>query len=133
MPVRVATGSNPYITDFRVERYTPPYLIGDNAKRRPTKINISTKTLAPNQVFTVKFDAPATAKGVKIVLYYGGFVTHSVHMGHRMLELEVAPLSFKPGQTTQNVSAKTPPNKNICPPGPYVLYVVVCIKKVTKL
>lgn len=129
MPVLTPQPGAPYITDFRVERYTPPYLTGDNLNRRPINITISSKTLSPNQTFNVGFTAPTGAKDVKIVLYHGGFVTHSLHMGHRMLVLGVS--NFVPGQTAQSVTPTTPPNKNICPPGPYVLYVVVCIKTKT--
>jgi len=123
MPVQTVTPQAPYITEFRVERYTPPYLSGDNANRRPTNIVIPVKTLPANRLFEVRFNAPSGAKGVEIVLYYGGFVTHSLHMGHRMMVLDKE--DFRPNQTTQVVRARTPPNKNICPPGPYVVYVVV--------
>ena len=61
-------------------------------------------------------------KGVKIVLYYGGFVTHSVHMGHRMIYLDT--VGFKAGVTAQSLTVTMPPNSNVAPPGPYVIYVV---------
>lgn len=127
MPVLTVTPQAPYITEFRVERYTPPYLSGANANRRPTNIGIPVKTLragANNGTFTVTFNAPPGAKAAKIVLYYGGFVTHNVHMGHRMVVLDAA--GFKPGQNAQTVTPRMPPNKSTCPPGPYVVYVVVC-------
>lgn len=47
----------------------------------------------------------------------------SVHMGHRMLELDVG--RWVKGATTQNVVITGPPNRNVAPPGPYVVYVVV--------
>lgn len=123
MPVQTVTPKAPYITEFRVERYTPPYLSGTNANRRPTNVVISVRTLQADELFQVKFNAPTGAKDVEIVLYYGGFVTHNLHMGHRMMVLERQ--GFKPNQTAQVVTSRTPPNKNICPPGPYVIYVVV--------
>jgi len=123
MPVLESRPNAPYITEFRVERYTPPYLSGANANRRPTSVVISKKVLNANDSFEVRFNAPSGAKDVKIVLYHGGFVTHSVHMGHRMMVLERS--GFKAGQIAQVVRTRTPPNKNICPPGPYVIYVVV--------
>jgi len=124
MPVRTVTPQAPYITEFRVERYTPPYLSGANANRRPTNIVISKKTLQADELFEVRFSAPSKAQAVSVVLYHGGFVTHSLHMGHRMMVL--ASTGFKPNQSSQVVSSRIPPNKNICPPGPYVIYVVVC-------
>ena len=111
-------------TEFRVEIYTPPYLDGSNASRRPTDVKIPTKYLPANgHLFHVKFSINVDAEDVKVVLYHGGFVTHSVHMGHRMLYLDIA--GFIPGRATQTVTAKMPPSPSIAPPGPYVIYVVV--------
>lgn len=123
MPVLTPKAGAPYITDFRVERYTPPYLAGANANRRPTNIVIPIKSMTANDLFDVRFNAPSGAKDVSIVLYHGGFVTHNVHMGHRMMVLERS--GFKAGVVAQAVKSRIPPNKNICPPGPYVIYVVV--------
>ncbi|RDL31534.1 DUF1929-domain-containing protein [Venustampulla echinocandica] len=124
MPMLKPDAKNPYVTDFRVEIYTPPYLQGDNAKRRPTNIAISKLDIkADGGKFSVSFTTPADTKSVKVVLYHGGFVTHSVHMGHRMLELDVA--DWAPGAAQQKVSVSSPPNNNAAPPGPYVVYVVV--------
>jgi hypothetical protein len=123
-PVQTA----PFITDFTVERYTPPYLSGTNASRRPTISNISVRTWTVNATFTAKigFNIPsgvtATNDNIRIVLYHGGFVTHSVHMGHRMLYLSYT--GYKAGNS-QSVTVSMPPNKNVAPPGPYVMYVVV--------
>ncbi|KAI5801742.1 putative galactose oxidase [Peziza echinospora] len=114
---------SPFRTDFRMERYTPPYFIGTNNNRRPTNVVINNKNLGVATAFTVTFTAPTAAVDVKIVLYHGGFVTHSVHMGHRMVYCDRT--GWVAGATAQTVVATTPPNKNITPPGPYVLYVVV--------
>ena len=123
MPVLAPKAGAPYQTEFRVERYTPPYLTGANAAKRPTSVSIPVKSLAVNASYTVSFTVPITAKAVKIVLYHGGFVTHSVHMGHRMMILDNT--GFKAGVAAQTMTFNTPPTKNTCPPGPYVLYVVV--------
>lgn len=72
--------------------------------------------------FTIKFNVPITTKVVKITLYYGGFVTHSVHMGHRMLYLDNT--GFTAGVVSQTLIVTMPPNKNTCPPGPYMVFVV---------
>jgi hypothetical protein len=79
--------------------------------------------VANSQTFTVKFTAPADAKAVKVALYHGGFVTHSVHMSHRMAFLDTA--GWKAGATDQQVTVTMPPSANVAPPGPYVVYVVV--------
>ena len=124
MPVLSPNATNPYITDFRVEIYTPPYLSGDNTNRRPSNVNLSTITLTANsQQFGIRFLIPAGASEVKVALYHGGFVTHSVHMGHRMLFLDNT--GWKSEATEQNLEVTMPPNSSIAPPGPYVIYVVV--------
>ncbi|KAJ9641404.1 hypothetical protein H2199_005374 [Coniosporium tulheliwenetii] len=115
-PVLTPDAKNPYITDFRVEVYTPPYLAGENANKRPTDVVLSSKDLkADGSTFGVAFKAPAGAKVVKVALYYGGFVTHSVHMGHRMMFLDVE--GWKAGAAQQQVVVKMPPNRNVAPPG----------------
>jgi len=124
MPKLTPDAQNPYVTEFRVETYVPPYLQGANANRRPTDIVISShaiKTGGGN--FAITFTAPANAQKVKVVLYHGGFVTHSVHMGHRMLELDVT--GWAAGGGLQTLTVTTPPNTNVAPPGPYVVYIVV--------
>ncbi|KAH0548248.1 hypothetical protein GP486_008044 [Trichoglossum hirsutum] len=123
-PILIPTPQDPFVTEFRVEIYTPPYLQGGNANKRPTNVQVSSKTLAANgETFTIRFDAPAGAQQAKVALYYGGFVTHSVHMGHRMLFLDNA--GFTVGQTAQELTVTMPPSKNLAPPGPYVVYVTV--------
>lgn len=128
MPVLTPSAAAPYITDFRVERYTPPYLSGANANRRPSISYIQVRTWSINATFTVKlnFSVPTgvtvTNDNIRIVLYHGGFVTHSVHMGHRMVILSHT--GYKTGNS-QSLTVSMPPNRNIVPPGPYVLYVVV--------
>ena len=125
MPVLTPSQANPYITEFRVEIYTPPYLSSpDAASLRPANITLSTLVLqADGSTFSISFTAPPSAQSVKISLYHGGFVTHSLHMSHRMLFLDTS--GFVPGQTSQEILVTMPPNKNIAPPGPYVVFVVV--------
>ncbi|KAF2132421.1 carbohydrate-binding module family 18 [Dothidotthia symphoricarpi CBS 119687] len=121
-PMLTADAKNPYVTEFRNEIYTPPYLQGNPT--RPTNVVLSTKNLVTNgSKFTIKFTAPAGSKAVKVNMYYGGFVTHSVHMGHRMAFLDTA--GFVAGSTTQTITVTMPPNRNILPAGPYVVYVLV--------
>jgi hypothetical protein len=123
MPVLAPKPGAPFQTEFRVERFTPPYLMGNKANLRPTITSVSPNIKAGSGTFTLKFDVPTSAKNVKVSLYHGGFVTHSVHMGHRMLFLDYT--GWKAGQAKQTLSVKNPPNLNTAPPGPYVVYVVV--------
>jgi Glyoxal oxidase N-terminus/Domain of unknown function (DUF1929) len=123
-PVLTASTQNPYITEFRVEIYTPPYLQGAAATKRPTAVALSSKALNANgSTFTVTFTVPAGAQAARVALYYGGFVTHSVHMGHRMAFLDTT--GWEAGSLAQTLTVTMPPNSNVAPPGPYVVYVVV--------
>ncbi|KAI1005692.1 hypothetical protein K3495_g2532 [Podosphaera aphanis] len=113
-----------YVTEYRVEQFTPPYLQGKNARRRPTNLALKIKKIqANNSTFQITFSVPAGAKNVKVALYHGGFVTHSLHMGHRMLFLDNT--GFRKNKRRQKLVVHGPPNKNLAPPGPYVIYVVV--------
>jgi hypothetical protein len=123
MPKLTPDAKDPYVTDFRVEKYTPPYLQGDKANKRPTNVVLSTLAVKTGGQFKVTFTAVANAKTVKVMLYHGGFVTHSVHMGHRMLDLDTT--GWVAGQTAQSLTVTAPPNTKVAPPGPYVVYVLV--------
>jgi hypothetical protein len=121
-PILKPTAKDPFVTEFRNEIYTPPYLQGNPT--RPTAVTLSSKKLkTDNSQFTITFNAPPNAKEVKVNLYHGGFVTHSVHMGHRMLFLDNT--GFKAGATQQKITVRMPPNRTIAPAGPYVIYVLV--------
>ncbi|KAF3930798.1 hypothetical protein ABW20_dc0106512 [Dactylellina cionopaga] len=121
-PLLDSSREHPYVTEFRVERWIPPYLVGENASRRPKNVRLSTLTMTSDTVYNVEFDAIGTSKHVKVVLYHGGFVTHSLHMGHRMIFVDSA--GFKPGVTAQKVRFRIPV-KNTAQPGPWVIYVLV--------
>ncbi|MCJ1429075.1 hypothetical protein MMC29_006988 [Sticta canariensis] len=120
-PVPNQTPSEDFVTEFRVEIYTPPYLSRAGAVR-PTGITLSSKTLkADGSKFTIKFTATAGVKAVTVSLYHGGFVTHSLHMNHRMIVLNHT--GFKAGTAAQRLTVTMPPNHNVAHPGPYVIYV----------
>ncbi|KAI4252101.1 MAG: hypothetical protein L6R42_008110 [Xanthoria sp. 1 TBL-2021] len=123
-PVPNKVPSEDFVTEYRIEIYTPPYLSGANANKRPTGMTLSSKSLkADGSTFTVQFTAPAGNKAVKVALYHGGFVTHSLHMNHRMIFLDTT--GYQAGATAQTITAKMPPNRNVAQPGPYVVYVTV--------
>ena len=124
MPILTPDAANPYVTEFRVEVYTPPYLSGANANNRPGNVVLSSTTLkADGSQFTITFSNPTGATGVQVSLYHGGFVTHSLHMGHRMAFLDNT--GFSTTSTTQTLTVTMPPNSNVAPPGPYIVFVVV--------
>ena len=120
MPVLDASTTNPFPTEFRVEIYTPPYFSGT----RPTNISVSKLEVRAGDTFEVSFISPVTAKAVTVVLHHGGFVTHSVHMGQRMLSLDTDN-GFEAGSSAQKVTVSMPDSYALVPPGPYVVYVVL--------
>lgn len=124
IPVPNQAPSEDYVTEFRVEIYTPPYLQGNNANLRPTNIVLSSTIVPANgATFMISLTVPAGAQTVSVVLYHGGFVTHSLHMGHRMVVLDST--GWAAGATAQILTVTTPPSNNVAPPGPYVVYCVV--------
>ncbi|EFE33912.1 uncharacterized protein ARB_07376 [Trichophyton benhamiae CBS 112371] len=126
-PVLVPNPKDPktaYVTEFRVEVYIPHYLSGKKADQRPLNVVLSSRHLVANSGnFTVKFNVHKEAIELQVVLYQGGFVTHSLHMGHRMLYLDHT--GWKAGQSEQVVEVTMPPDSNVAPPGAYVIYIVV--------
>jgi hypothetical protein len=142
-PILKPTAAEPYVTEFRVEVYTPPYLQNGKANTRPTDLTVSSERLSPGDTFEVEFSARHDGKEPCVVLYHGGFVTHSVHMGHRMVVLESegwvagtagnednsgAGQGGKKGMKGQRLNVYMPgaePGYKVLPPGPYVLYVLV--------
>jgi len=113
-----------YPTEFRVERYTPSYLLGDKADLRPVYVDIDKKVFVPGQtVSRVRFDAPAgKPNNVNVLLYHGGFVTHGLHMGQVMVEMKHLDLKHVRGSQYE-MKVMVPEIK--LAPGPYVVYVVV--------
>ena len=122
MPKLQPDQKSPYVTDFRVEIFTPPYRQGNKIK--PLNLSIDNKRIVPaGPLIPIHFRAGTQAKGCKIVLYHGGFVTHSVHMGQRQIELDFE--GWVSGAEWQHLRVYPPPNYNVSPPGPYVIYAVV--------
>jgi hypothetical protein len=122
-PVLKATRDIPFATEFRIEIYTPPYLSGPNAEKRPKNVMIrETMLKADSSSFSITLEVPLGTKRLEVVLHHGGFVTHSVHMGQRMMFLETK--GFKTSRSEQNLQVTMPPNNNIAPPGPYALFVL---------
>ncbi|PGH06958.1 hypothetical protein GX51_01996 [Blastomyces parvus] len=112
-----------FVTEFRVEIYTPHYLLDGKDKFRPYDVELPAKHLpADGRRFMVNFKVNGEPQDLRVVLYHGGFVTHSLHMGHRMLYLDYE--GYHPDRNRQRILATMPPDNNIAPPGPYVVYIV---------
>ena len=119
-PVSNQRPSEVYVTEFRVEIYTPHYLQGN--AQRPTNMELSsTRLAADGSTFSIRFNAPSGNSAVGVGLYHGGYVTHSLHMNQRMLFLDNT--GYVAGALSQALTVIMPPNNNVAQPGPYVVYV----------
>ncbi|KAF8844877.1 putative copper radical oxidase [Paxillus ammoniavirescens] len=123
----LVAGSNPnldrseikYGTEYRVERFRPPYM---NAER-PVVGDVP-KNIHYAQHFEMNIKMPSGTNGgnqsIKVALMDLGFITHAVHANSRLVYL-VAALSVD-GVT---LIVDGPPNRNIYPPGPGWIFVIV--------
>jgi hypothetical protein len=121
--------ANPYKafpTEYRIERYTPPYLMGDKVNHRPREIWLERSELkADGTEFKIRFKSKAIPEEVKVMFYHGGFVTHALHMGQVMVELDSSYVvnSAESGESVSDVTVTMP--VITLAPGPYVVYVVM--------
>ncbi|KAH7889565.1 copper radical oxidase [Phlebopus sp. FC_14] len=123
----LVAGSNPnldrsevrYGTEYRVERFGPPYM---NAAR-PIIRNVP-KNIGFSRQFRLDVKLPVETnnrtRSVKVALMDLGFITHAVHANSRLVYLTTVLLDD--GST---LVVDAPPNPNIYPPGPGWIFVVV--------
>jgi FtsP/CotA-like multicopper oxidase with cupredoxin domain len=93
------------------ERYYPSYF----SLARPL-INAAPATIAYGTQFAVQTPSPASI--AEAVLMRPGAVTHGFNMSQRLIECTIA------GVTPTEVQIQTPPDGNIAPPGPYLLFIL---------
>lgn len=115
-------GGRFFQTEFRTERYFPPYLSDSSSSSRPGNVLLSTLELYSNySEFQISFQLPSTTAAVapsasasaeeevdenknknttkphppkiQISLSHNGFITHSLHMNQRMLFLDFTDVS----------------------------------------
>ncbi|CAG8521139.1 17186_t:CDS:2, partial [Cetraspora pellucida] len=126
------SGSNPnspscptceYPTEYRVERFTPPYLL-TGAPRATLKTVAGTTSINGLTAIEVNYNQVVTIvvnlnlqSGVNFTacLIHHGFVTHSNHMSQRMVILKVE--NVIPTDKGYAVDVTMPPNENMMPPG----------------
>jgi hypothetical protein len=114
--VNVADPLRAFPTEFRMEKYTPAYLMGNPVRPQLVLPSFS------------KFEVPWPRKNIKstkVMLYHGGFVTHAVHMGQRMIELFHGMSIDADEMVSRLVTIYMPATHGIVPPGPYWLFVLV--------
>ncbi|QRW24733.1 glyoxal oxidase [Rhizoctonia solani] len=115
-------GSNPnldvstvkYGTEYRVEWLKPDYM----SLPRPRIVKL------PDQIafmgsFTLDITLTEEANNITVSLMDLGFVTHSVHMNSRLVELEC-----KLASDRRTLTVSSPPSGTVYPPGPAWIYVL---------
>jgi hypothetical protein len=111
-------GGIPYAySEFSAQVFNPPYLFNPDGSRaaRPS-ITLAPSSLSYGQSFTVQTpNAESVTRGTLIRL---SSVTHAFNMSQLIYELTFTATS------STTVSAVAPPNGNVAPPGPYMLFLV---------
>ncbi|KAF9157576.1 hypothetical protein DFQ26_008593 [Actinomortierella ambigua] len=109
-------GMGPFPTEYRVEKFSPPYLMGDDAQAEivgwPSKVHYG-------QTFDIHlkwFDFP---RKVAVSFVQPGFVTHSTHMSQRMVGLKIVK------KQVAKLTVKAPESNGLAPPSHYMLVVTL--------
>ncbi|WOL08348.1 hypothetical protein Cni_G17101 [Canna indica] len=129
-------GSNPnmrynytakYPTEFRVERFSPPYLDPALALHRPKIVKEATPTTVKHrESFEIVFssaDLLLELGNLMVSMYAPPFTTHGYSMGQRLLLLSIAELSRVSSERWQ-LKVTAPPTAAVAPPGYYIVFVV---------
>ncbi|KAJ6599182.1 copper radical oxidase variant A [Mycena vulgaris] len=122
------TSSVMYPTTYTAEKFYPPYF---SASTRPAPSGVPSKLSYGGDGFDITVPASSysgsgnTAANKTIVsVVRGGWTTHAMNMGQRMLQLNNTYTVNKDGSIVLHV-AQMPPNPNIFQPGPALLFVVI--------
>ncbi|CAE6482201.1 unnamed protein product [Rhizoctonia solani] len=107
--------TRPWASEYRVEYLNPPYM----SATRPTYTGLPAM-VNYGTTFSISVSIPASSNSVKVILMDLGFITHSVHMDQKAVEL-VSTLSAD----RRTLTIVGPPNAPIYSPGPGWIFVVV--------
>ena len=108
------------IKNLNGEIYYPPYLYKNDGSGLPAdrpSIDVAPENLVWNQTFDVSYTSASPVS--RITLVRSGSATHSMNTDQRFMELSFAAVEGSPN--TVNVTGPT--DKNIAPPGFYMLFV----------
>ncbi|KAJ3085000.1 hypothetical protein HK102_000408 [Quaeritorhiza haematococci] len=118
----------PYPTEYRMEVYHPPYLTSGLERPVITQAPREEWPIYGEKGITMMARIPSNDPlNVKVNLIIDGFVTHSTHMGQRLVGLEITVMKVLNGAENNNefkITMIAPPNANIAPPGWYMLFVL---------
>jgi hypothetical protein len=131
----LVAGSNPhpdvnltalYSTEYRANIFYPPYF---SASVRPAPTGMPTTLTYGGTFFNITIPkssynglANDAADNTTVVIQRGGFTTHAMNMGQRLLQLKNTYTVNKDGTITLHV-AQVPPNANLFSPGPALMFV----------
>ncbi|KAG6874492.1 hypothetical protein C0995_010402 [Termitomyces sp. Mi166 len=132
------SGSNPnsdynvgpdikYPTEYRTERFYPPYY----NSRRPQPAGILSQLSYGGPSFTISLDSDDlfgdvnNVKNTTVVVIRPGFSTHAMNMGQRFVQLENTYTGHAQSNTAVLHVSQLPPNPAILAPGPALVFVVV--------
>ncbi|XP_010535981.1 PREDICTED: aldehyde oxidase GLOX1-like [Tarenaya hassleriana] len=117
-----------FSTELRVEKFSPPYLDPALSNLRPTIVASGTpKQVRFRRKFTVKIElkqANVVKEDLKITMLAPSFTTHAVSMNMRMLVLGLNDVKSNVNPGVHHVQVYAPPNRNIAPPGYYLIFAV---------
>ena len=103
----------PYVQEYRVEVFIPPYLMG-NPTQPSYKIDNNKTDLGYGETFTITVTGGSAAK---VSLMGAVSSTHGNSMGQRT----IFPAFSCSGSSC---SITTPPNSHVCPPGWFMLFIL---------
>ena len=133
----LVAGSNPnfdvnlttiFPTTYQAEIFYPPYF---SVPMRPVISGVPRTISYGGQPFKISIMAGSysgspndAAANTTVVLQRGGFTTHAMNMGQRLMQLDNTFTVQEDGMITLHV-AQAPPNPNLFQPGPAFLFVTV--------
>ncbi|KEI36617.1 uncharacterized protein L969DRAFT_90591 [Mixia osmundae IAM 14324] len=122
--VSSGTTGYPWGTEYRVENFRPDYY----SKPRPSVTGLPTTIGYGGNYIDITMAANSSSASslaaTKVVLIRTGFSTHSMNMGQRFVQLNSTATLNADGTSTIHTS-QLPPNPNVLPPGPALMFVVV--------
>lgn len=123
------TFSGAFPTELRIEAFSPDYLDGDAARRRPAVLGSPAGSFTYGQAFTVtlRLAAAGADAALQLSLVSAPFVTHSFAQGQRLVSLPVTSVvqaGAGAGAGAVVVTTVAPPNGNVAPAGYYMLFAV---------
>lgn len=116
----------PYPTEYRIELFYPSYY----NQRRPAPQGLPNRLSYGGSSFTLSlssadlFGSVNNIQSAKVMVIRTGFSTHTMNMGMRAVQLDLAYTGNPDGSGTLTVS-QLPPNPAVLAPGPALLFVVV--------